>query len=48
MALLCLAPGRLRSVAMRRPSLGDVFVRLTGRGLVDAPAAGAELEGAEA
>jgi len=25
--------GRLRSIAMRRPSLGDVFMHLTGRGL---------------
>ncbi|MCU1277303.1 MAG: transporter [bacterium] len=28
-----LPPGRLRSVAMRRPTLADVFVHLTGRGL---------------
>ena len=28
-----LAPGRLRAVAMRRPTLADVFVHLTGRGL---------------
>jgi ABC-2 type transport system ATP-binding protein len=28
-----LSPGRLRSVAMRRPTLADVFVHLTGRGL---------------
>ena len=27
------AAGRLRSVAMRRPTLADVFVHLTGRGL---------------
>ena len=26
-------PGRLRRVAMRRPTLADVFVKLTGRGL---------------
>jgi ABC-2 type transport system ATP-binding protein len=26
-------PGRLRAVGMRPPSLGDAFVRLTGRGL---------------
>ncbi|MCS6913754.1 MAG: ABC transporter ATP-binding protein [Myxococcales bacterium] len=34
-------PGRLRSVAMRRPTLGDVFVQLTGRtleGRLDEPA----------
>lgn len=29
----CFPKGRLRSVAMRRPSLGDLFVKLTGRGL---------------
>jgi len=28
-----LPPGRLRAVAMRRPTLADVFVHLTGRGL---------------
>jgi ABC-2 type transport system ATP-binding protein len=28
-----LPAGRLRSVAMRRPTLADVFVHLTGRGL---------------
>ncbi|MBK8171956.1 MAG: ABC transporter ATP-binding protein [Sandaracinaceae bacterium] len=28
-----LPPGRLRSVSMRRPSLADVFVKLTGRSL---------------
>ncbi|MDB4969813.1 MAG: putative daunorubicin resistance transporter, ATP-binding subunit [Myxococcales bacterium] len=28
-----LPPGRLRSVSMRRPTLADVFVHLTGRGL---------------
>jgi ABC-2 type transport system ATP-binding protein len=28
-----LPPGRLRSVGLRRPTLGDVFVKLTGRGL---------------
>jgi ABC-2 type transport system ATP-binding protein len=28
-----LPPGRLSSVSMRRPTLGDVFVHLTGRGL---------------
>jgi ABC-2 type transport system ATP-binding protein len=28
-----LPPGRLRSVSMRRPSLGDVFVKLAGQGL---------------
>ncbi len=27
------APGRLASVGLRRPTLGDVFVKLTGRGL---------------
>jgi ABC-2 type transport system ATP-binding protein len=32
--------GRLRSIAMRRPSLGDVFMHLTGRGLVDGGPAG--------
>ena len=29
-----LPPGRLRAVGMRRPTLADVFVHLTGRGLV--------------
>jgi ABC-2 type transport system ATP-binding protein len=28
-----LSPGRLRAVGMRRPTLADVFVHLTGRGL---------------
>jgi ABC-2 type transport system ATP-binding protein len=28
-----LPPGRLRAVGLRRPTLGDVFVKLTGRGL---------------
>jgi ABC-2 type transport system ATP-binding protein len=28
-------PGRLRSVGLRRPSLGDAFVKLTGRDLTD-------------
>jgi ABC-2 type transport system ATP-binding protein len=26
-------PGRLRAVGLRRPTLGDVFIKLTGRGL---------------
>jgi ABC-2 type transport system ATP-binding protein len=26
-------PGRLTAVGLRRPTLGDVFVKLTGRGL---------------
>lgn len=30
--------GRLRSIAMRRPSLGDVFMHLTGHGLLRAEA----------
>ena len=29
------APGRLKAVGLRRPTLGDVFVKLTGRGLVE-------------
>lgn len=36
--------GRLRSIAMRRPSLGDVFLHLTGRGLDGAQ----EIQGSEA
>jgi hypothetical protein len=27
------APGRLRSIATSRPTLADVFAKLTGRGL---------------